>query len=58
MSWREQLAILKMAGWQLKCGMNNWYMYRPNGEYFDRSTAKTHLIRYAFRCHMYHIQQS
>ena len=58
MSWREQLAILKMAGWQLKHGMKYWYMFRPDGDYFEKDTAKTYLIRYAFREHMYHTQRA
>lgn len=55
MSWIQQLAILKMAGWQLKRGSKYWRMYKPNGDYYDRDTAKTFLIRAAFRDHMYRI---
>lgn len=59
MSWMEQLAVLKMVGWQLNKGRARyWYIYKPNGDLYNMNTAKTSLIRNAFARHMQDIGQT
>lgn len=51
MSWKEKLAILRMAGWRLEFhpGSGRWYMYRPNGSVYGYDNAKTYLVNVAFK---------
>lgn len=51
MSWRQKLAVLKLAGWQLSyySGSSSWYVFRPNGSVSNSATAKSAAVNLAFK---------